>query len=133
MVPQDIVRGYIRSVSTKPFIWGEQDCLQLAGGLVGAVDGHNPAAKYKGTYDCEFSAAKILWREYGGRLAEALHYHLKPARKPKFGYIALVRVFDREAAGIVQDRSVLVLHEGKGLIALPHSAIVRVYQPICRK
>ena len=127
------VQDYIRSVSTKEFEWGEHDCLQLVSGLVGAVSGaEGPADKFKGTYDCEFSAAKILWRYYGGRLSNALEQELRPARTPKFGYVALVQVFDREMAGIVQDGKVLVLHQGRGLIGVPKECIKKVYQPLCR-
>lgn len=42
------------------FEWGESDCIQFVGACIEAVRGDNPSEEFRGTYDDEQSAARVL-------------------------------------------------------------------------
>lgn len=58
---------------SKPFSWGENDCVTWAGDCAHALTGQDPIADLRGTYASEIAARRILvargWRTVAGLAA----------------------------------------------------------------
>ena len=63
--------AYVEARRNLPHVWGENDCVQFAGGALEAMTGANPFAQWRGTYATQEEATAILLAE--GGFVTALH------------------------------------------------------------
>lgn len=75
----EILAAEIARARSRRFEWGAHDCASWALAVVAALTGSDPGASYRGTYDSEFGAQRIL-AAHGG--LEALADELLPVRRP---------------------------------------------------
>lgn len=98
MTPEEFVAGEI----PKPWAWGEVDCTLFPADWVRAVTGVDPAASFRGKYDSELSAHRML-KSAGGFVAAisaemALH-GFDETDAPVSGDVGIVEVIvDRKGA-----------------------------------
>lgn len=60
-----MIGAYIRETSTKPFVWGENDCaLWCANGILQAT-GVDPARGFRGTYSSWFECRRLIFQAGG--------------------------------------------------------------------
>lgn len=95
---------FLESAAATGFIWGENDCLLMVAGAIQAQTGVDLAAGIRGRYKTETGAKRVLTSDLGGSLENALTTKLGDPVPIPFagrGDVALVRVDDVEAAGII--------------------------------
>jgi hypothetical protein len=87
----------IEAARRRPFAWGQHDCVMFAAGVVLALTGSDPMARWRGTYDDALSALRALEREGG---MEALWTRaLGPAMPPLTAQRGDVVLFDQPDIG----------------------------------
>ncbi len=91
----DLLTDYLRQAGRTPFAWGRCDCFLFFTDWVKLVTGADPVAAYRGSYDTERGARRIL-KDAGGPVM-AVENHLAPrglrqTRLPQAGDVGLVSV-----------------------------------------
>lgn len=71
----------IEAARVRPFSFGEADCALWAADVVLAITGSDPAARWRGAYDSEFGALRLIAQHGGLRqmATEALGEPINPA------------------------------------------------------
>jgi hypothetical protein len=107
------------------FAWGKRDCAFFTCDLVAAMTGVDMAAEYRGRYNSQAGAVRVL-RQAGGleRIAEKMaHRHELEEVKPAFaqrGDVAMLDTDDGPALGVVALDGRNALFSGpQGLRAVP--------------
>ncbi|ATA23545.1 hypothetical protein BIY26_09550 [Brenneria goodwinii] len=92
----------IRAAEKRPFSWGKNDCLLFAADCVAAMCGQDFAAQYRGTYDNEVGAKKVLLKTHG-TLEKAIGSCLTevPVKQAQRGDVAIINNNGSRCAGIV--------------------------------
>ncbi|GLX85048.1 hypothetical protein tloyanaT_13000 [Thalassotalea loyana] len=124
-----IVNQVIQQKLHTPFKWGENDCCLIAADLVNALSGHDPAAPFRGSYDSEIGALKII-AKHGGSVEALLDTYLgepKPINQAITGDIALMlNEKGQQQAGIVF-RSIVYVPGEKGLLQKPLNQSLKIW------
>ncbi|GLX86380.1 hypothetical protein tloyanaT_26330 [Thalassotalea loyana] len=113
----------------KPFKWGENDCCLIAADLVSAMTGQDPAAAFRGTYDSEVGALKII-AKHGGSVETLLDSYLsepKPINQAKTGDIALLLNERGQQQACIVFRSVVYAPGENGLVRKPLSQALKIW------
>ncbi|MEH4929999.1 DUF6950 family protein [Enterobacter cloacae] len=99
----------IRAAEKRPFLWGEHDCCLFAADCAEAMTGENFADGWRGTYDSETGAKKVLLRG-GGSLEKVLAKYLDevPVKMAQRGDIAIVENAGTRCAGVIYGGAVWV-------------------------
>lgn len=113
---------YLDSAARTPFVWGVFDCLLFPADWRRLVDGVDPAERFRGTYDSERGALRIL-TTHGGFLGlantEMTRAGLQPTTRPVAGDVGLVEVVSlagpSPAGAIFNGETWAVLPRGGGL------------------
>lgn len=104
-----------------PFEWGKSDCILSVCDYVLGQTGIDPAAPWRGSYDSEAGAQKIV-SYYGGVI------HLFDAGMtacgfercdPYVGAPAVVNVLGTPIAGILGPDRAIVRHDKRGILEMP--------------
>lgn len=111
---------YLSETKSKPFEWGENDCVLFAAKAINKITGNNIYKKYQ-SYKTEEEAKKII-SEFGS-LEALVNFHLGDGftnyLKAKRGDVVLMRI-PEETLGIVDDSGQRIACVTKdGLIRLP--------------
>jgi hypothetical protein len=114
----------IEAADKRPFLWGENDCLLFAADCVKAMCGDDLAAAYRGTYNSELTAKKVLLKTHG-TLEKAIgaflpEVHVKLAQR---GDIAVIDNGGNRCAGVVWSG---------GVYAMGVNGVVLMRQPPLR-
>ncbi|WP_304615834.1 DUF6950 family protein [Paracoccus sp. (in: a-proteobacteria)] len=91
--------GYIAAGVRLPWVWGETDCTMWVADWCKLRFGHDPAAAFRGAYDDEAGAARLI----AGGLAETIRPWMPPLREtasPVSGDVGIVCVDGRQVAAI---------------------------------
>jgi len=108
----------IRPEKRRPFLWGEHDCCLFAADCAKAMCGEDFGAGFRGAYNSETGAKKILLRS-GGSLEKVLARFLdevNPALAQR-GDIAVIENAGRKCSGVIYGGAVWVPGES-GLVGL---------------
>lgn len=123
----------VRAHRACAFAWGQADCLMFAGRCVEAVRGDNPAEQFRGTYDDEKGAAKVLLK-LGARNAPDVLAGMFPQKamgEASRGDLAVLREPTAEdpfgAIGVVLG-AVIAGYGPDGLHLLPLTDAVRIFE-----
>ena len=121
---QQALSAVIRACWNAPFAWGEHDCVMFAADCVQAITGSDPAAEYRGKYETEVGAAKLMKRSGGLRemATAALGDEISPALAT-LGDVGLHEVDEAPALAICAGTHWLAAGPN-GLVALQHDSIV---------
>lgn len=57
--------SFLEAAGARGLVWGENDCLMMAANWLLLLSAKDPAAEWRGTYDDQDGAARILAREGG--------------------------------------------------------------------
>lgn len=71
----------VSSRADQPFKWGELDCALFAADAVSLMTGQDLASEFRGKYDSEEGAQKVLSAANGGGLLGVLNDKLEPIDK----------------------------------------------------
>ena len=93
--------------ATRPFAWGQWDCIQMAGLVRAELGLPNPAALARGTYDGPMSARRAL-APWGGTVEGVLRTHGRPVNRVEDYDLGLVR-------GVGGLRAVALILDGRAL------------------
>ena len=126
----------IKAAAARPFAWGRHDCCTFAAGCVVAMtDGPDPMEKYRGGYDDEKGATRILRRcglaGRGDSVLDALGVEVAPGLAQR-GAVVLVEGAGGAGLGVVDltgRRVVLLEGEGHtGIWRVPLSMVTRAWR-----
>lgn len=83
------------------FAWGEHDCCLFAADCVQAMTGADPAAAYRGRYDSELGAARLLKAAGGvrGLLTEAFGEPIN-VRLARVGDVGIATIAERDHVAV---------------------------------
>lgn len=105
------------------FRWGAHDCVTFAADCVLAMTGFDPLSDYRGDYDSEIGAGRILLERGHETLADAITEQLgaplENVRMMGRGDVALVEHDGTRAAGVCLGHVVAVPAKTRGLAFLP--------------
>lgn len=73
----------IKAARSRPFVWGEHDCMLFVSDCVKAMTDEDPASDLRGKYDTEFGALRII--------SELGHESLAEAVTNRFRCVAIMR------------------------------------------
>jgi hypothetical protein len=95
------LKRFLRDIARRPFIWGVSDCELTLADWVLAVEGWDPAADLRGTYDDEAGAAAVM-AEAGGAVAMiSRQLRRPPCTDVRSGDIGLIEVMGAGGTQIV--------------------------------
>ena len=107
-----------------PFVWGQRDCALWAADCVLEITGVDYAAPFRGQYDTEAGAKKIINEKYNG-LCSYIDAHLPSIPVPMAGRGDIV--FYNAALGVCYGRySYFVTH--RGLTPIPTGRCERAWR-----
>lgn len=107
----------------RPFEWGTHDCCLWSADAVQAITGEDPAAAWRGTYQCERGAARVLFRLGGLSAAGALAGAEIDPSLATTGDVGMVRWPDGIVSlGVCAGEGWLVVGDA-GLVRLMHRAL----------
>lgn len=125
----NLLHAFIESRRETPFKWGENDCCLFAADWVLELTGVDHAEKYRGKYDDEKGAARIIKRRGGMR---AFARDLKERSSVKLaqrGDVVLAVIDERETYGVA-DMGVYFAPGLERLEARPLSEAVAAFEVI---
>jgi hypothetical protein len=123
---------FVESRRATPFKWGEHDCCLFAADAVIAITGIDLASDFRGTYDSELSAMRIINANTDFETLIASHcerfgFGQIPVQFAGRGDLVIVEGLDRYWAGIALGG--IIAGPGKiGLIMSPMSAAKRAWR-----
>lgn len=94
------LHSFIESRRQTPFAWGTNDCCMFAADWLLELTGVDHATKYRGKYEDEKGAARII-KKAGGMRAFASSLKEKPVGLAQRGNIVLALMDERETYGVV--------------------------------
>jgi len=114
------------------FTWGSHDCVTFAADCVLAMTGFDPLGDWRGAYDSEIGAGRLLVARGHGSLEDAIAERLGPplsnvARMGR-GDVALVDRAGTRAAGICLGEVVAVPAQTAGLVYVSRSAALAAWR-----
>lgn len=122
--------GYVESVTTTPFTWGEHDCCLFAANAAKLITGVDFAQDFRGKYSTELGAARALKRYGQGDLFNTLcdiFGEPSPALTLQRGDIALVSDGKREGVALYYSEKFLNAHID-GLSAVHRSCVIACWR-----
>lgn len=124
---QERLQALVVARLAEPFAWGSNDCCLFAADAVAAETGADPAAPYRGTYDDERGAMRLV-RSLGGLAAIAtLGGGVEvPPVLARAGDVVLGHV-DRECLGVCMGAT-WHAPSAAGLAARPMSEALRAWR-----
>jgi len=128
---------YLKSVRTKPFKWGEHDCVLHACNGLKAVTGTDIAAEWRGTYDSALSAKKIIKKCFDGDMDNGFTRFLgephSNALKACRGDVVRITENGEHTYGIIDDtgRHAVMITVKEGLMKISLSEIEKVWSSTC--
>lgn len=133
---EDRLHAFVEANWSRPFAWGQWDCILMACSAVEAMTGTDPAAEYRGRYT-DKEGAMLALRELGkGTLIRTMNdvFPRRPVGRARRGDLVM---FDG-AAGVCMGAPALFVGEERlaeaagvrmreGLISIPRSAWSRAW------
>ena len=124
-------RETIETARDRPFLWGHHDCMTFASSVIQAITGApDILGKWRGRYKSakDFKNLCNLWENGFKQAAEDLLADFKVIhpKKAQRGDVALVEQNGREAMGIVNGSTVIVLAED-GIFSISRNLIKQAW------
>lgn len=123
-----LLAEFIESRRQTPFQWGIHDCTLFAVDAALAMTGFDLAAEYRGTYDSEIGAVRIIAKA-GGTLRALVNHHGQeiPARMAQRGDWVLIEQDGYEALAVCV--GVKLIAAGRnGLVQHPMSIAITAWR-----
>ena len=124
-----VLHDYLQSIKTKQFQWGEHDCCLFAANCVREITGKDPARKYRGKYNSQRSAYRVLKDLDGGDVEAAFNVvfgPLKPRLNATDGDLALIETNLGKTVCVVFGGTVWAV-SFDGLITLPFKRVIGIW------
>jgi len=114
------LEAYLADCRTRPFAWGEHDCVRFAAGWIKQATGTDPAPQTRGGYHSSDTAMRTLWRCYSTAdlLAAVTAVLGPPLDSPRLAFrgdVAAVSTPDGPALGVVVGARIACLARPAGL------------------
>ena len=86
------LKAFLREAASRPFIWGESDCILTGADWVREVEGWDPGADFRGRYDTEEEAE--AWLTIAGGLVGIIRAQMRRplVLDPREGDVGVVTV-----------------------------------------
>lgn len=112
---------------SKPFKWGEHDCVLWAANAALAITGSDPAAEYRNEYSSPLGAARIL--KDGGGMESLVSKKFKPI-SPAFANVGDILMVMQEGQPMlaVCNGETMLATGLEGLVALPTLSAVKAWR-----
>lgn len=120
--------NFIESRMAVPFQWGVNDCTLFAADSALAITGIDLAVNYRGTYNSQTGAARIIVE--AGSLRNLVNQHMSPEINPKLaqrGDWVLVEQDGSEALAVCMGVN-MVAAGHDGLVYLPMSLAITAWR-----
>lgn len=126
---QSRLTAYLAASARKEFVEGQHDCALFAAGAVAAVTGHDYAAAYRGRYTTTRGGIRVLRKAgFADHVALASsHLAEKPVARANPGDLAVIKVEDGPALGVVQGEGIFVLRPN-GMALVPLTAAYMAFE-----
>lgn len=119
----DCLIPYLKAQRNAKFEWGVNDCCLFASSCVHVVTGFDPMASWRGKYQTEQGAMRLLKKHGGGSIKTAftrVFGEFKPRLNANSGDLVLIDTELGDALGVLQACRVWVMSP-TGLISVPIS------------
>lgn len=122
--------AFIESRKDTPFAWGAHDCTLFAADAALAITGVDPAASYRGDYDSEIGAARIIVAAGGFRalVTQNMGAEINPKMAQRGDWV-LVEQDGAEALAVCMGVSMVAAGQS-GLVTRPMSAAITAWRVV---